>query len=123
MPGGWAGLRPTTTRARNGQAWNPRPAAARAMLTHPRALYEIEATALNMHLRAVAGSWLHSEFDRLFKARIHATGDALSGPDRAAFPKNLVSAMCDRHPILRRQPWATDSEAAFPSKAAERSIF
>ena len=55
---------------------------ARNRLTHPRTFYDIEVTDTDMHCHTIAGMWVQSEFQRLFRARVQSLSQALSDPDR-----------------------------------------
>jgi len=55
---------------------------ARNRLTHPRTFYDVEVTDSDMHCHTIAGIWIQSEFQRLFRARIESLANAISDSAR-----------------------------------------
>lgn len=55
---------------------------ARNRLTHPRTFYDVEVSDNDMHCHTIAGTWVQSEFQRLFRARVGSLVQAMSNPER-----------------------------------------
>jgi hypothetical protein len=51
---------------------------ARNRLTHPKTVYDIEVTDLDMHCHTIAGIWLLAEFRRLFQFRTDALDQSIA---------------------------------------------
>ena len=64
---------------------------ARNRLTHPKTVYDIEVTDVDMHCHTIAGMWVQVELFRLFKARIGALAEGLPESDREQFIKELLT--------------------------------
>ncbi|MNF38902.1 hypothetical protein D3C84_198630 [compost metagenome] len=74
---------------------------ARNSLTHPRTFYDVQVTDLDMHCHTIAGMWMQTEFNRLFKARVESLMQALSDPDRKHLLLGTALSEPDSHPLHR----------------------
>jgi hypothetical protein len=64
---------------------------ARNRLTHPKTVYDIEVTDVDMHCHTIAGMWVQVELFRLFKARIGALAEGLPESGREQFIEELLT--------------------------------